>query len=45
VRVCGHPVTSYLFVIKELTEVRASLPRPGMAISEIVLMGYVQADP
>jgi hypothetical protein len=39
------PSHGYLFVIKELTEVRASLPRPGMAISQIVLMGYVQAGP
>jgi hypothetical protein len=42
VRVCGHPSHGYRFVIKELTEVGASLPRPGMAISEIVLMGYIQ---
>jgi hypothetical protein len=32
VRVCGHPGHGYLSVIKELTEVGASLPRPGMVI-------------
>jgi hypothetical protein len=42
VRVCGHPSHGYRFVIKEFTEVGASLPRPGMVISEIVLTGYIQ---
>jgi len=32
----------YLFVIQQLTEVRTCCQDPGMAIYQIVLMGYIQ---
>jgi len=38
------PCHGYLFVIQQLTEVRARCQDPGMAIYQIVLTDYIQ-DP
>jgi len=37
------PCHGYLFVIQQLTEVRAGCQDPGMAIYQIVLTGYAEA--
>jgi len=39
VRPPGH---GYLFVIQQLTRSRTGMPRPGVAIYQIVLTGYIQ---
>jgi len=39
---CVRPLChGYLFVIQQLTEVRPGCQDPGMAIYQIVLMGYM----
>jgi len=39
---CAAAQHGYLFVIQQLTEVRACCQDPGMAISQIVLTDYMQ---